>query len=114
LNGCLKSSSTKIKRPNYLEFILRQLGHLSLKRPAAFRPLLTESLALSGLSFLLLRFFFGRPLKHSSQRGDLKLLMELTFKRRILNCIDELLKVFLHPPPPLERESLVRLVGLMI
>jgi len=29
-------------------FILRQLGHLCSKRPAAFRPLLTEGLALSG------------------------------------------------------------------
>jgi len=36
--------------------------------------------------------------------------MELTFKNRILNCIDELLKVFLHPPPPLERESIIRKV----
>jgi hypothetical protein len=99
LNGYLKSLSKKIKKPNYLGFILRQLGHL-ISRSAAFRPLLTEGLALSGLSFLLLSFFFGRPLKHLSQRGDLKLLMELTFKRRIPNCIDEVLRVFLHPPPP--------------
>ena len=35
------------------------------------------------------------------------MLMELTFKRRIL-------KVFLHPPPPLERESVVKVVELMI
>jgi hypothetical protein len=35
------------------------------------------------------------------------MLMELTFKRRIL-------KVFLHPPPPLGRESVVNIVELMI
>jgi hypothetical protein len=39
------------------------------------------------------------------------MLMGLTFKRKILNCIEELLKVFLHPPPPSEREDLVRLYG---
>jgi len=65
--------------------------------PTAFRPLLLQGLALLGLSFLLLSFFFGRPLNHLSQKGDLKLLMELTFKRKILNCIDQLLKAFLHP-----------------
>jgi hypothetical protein len=48
--------------------------------------------------------FLRRPLKHSGQRGDLKLLMELTFKRKILNCIDELLKVFLYSPPPLKEK----------
>ena len=31
------------------------------------------------------------------------MLMELTLKRKIL-------KVFLHPPPPLERESFARIV----
>jgi len=30
---------------------------------------------------------FGRPLKHFSQRGDFKLLMEPTLKRRILICM---------------------------
>jgi hypothetical protein len=40
--------------------------------------------------------------------------MELTFKRRILNCIVEPLKAFLHPPPPLEREKLIRIVELTI
>ena len=39
------------------------------------------------------------------------MLIELTFKRKILNCIVGLLKVFLHPPPPLEREDLDRLYG---
>jgi hypothetical protein len=37
--------------------------------------------------------------------------MEVTFKRRILNGIDELLKALLHPPPPLERETLVEIAG---
>jgi hypothetical protein len=50
-------------------------------------------------------FFFGRPLKHLSQRGDLYPLEELAFRRRILNWTNEILKVFLHPPPPLEREK---------
>jgi len=36
------------------------------------------------------------------------MLMELTFKRKILNFIVEFLKVFLHPPPPLEREDFDR------
>ena len=44
----------------------------------------------------------------------MKLLMELTFKRRILNCIDELLKVFLHPPPPLERKDFIGIVESMV
>jgi hypothetical protein len=34
------------------------------------------------------------------------MLMELTFKRKIL-------KVFLHPPPPLERESFVKVIHLV-
>jgi hypothetical protein len=38
--------------------------------------------------------------------------MGLTFKRKILNCIVGLLKVFLHPPPPLEREGFVKVVHL--
>jgi len=38
---------TKIKKPSYRRFFLRQLSRLS-KRPAAFRPPLTKGLALSG------------------------------------------------------------------
>jgi len=34
--------------------ILRQLGHLDLLRPAAFRPFLTEGLALSGTTLYLI------------------------------------------------------------
>ncbi len=41
------------------------------------------------------------------------MLMELTFKRKILNFIVGLLKVFLHPPPPLEREGFVNVVCLV-
>ena len=41
------------------------------------------------------------------------MLMELTFKRKILNCIVEFLKVFLHPPPPLEREGFIKVVRLV-
>ena len=41
------------------------------------------------------------------------MLMELTFKRKILNCIVEFLKVFLHPPPPLGREGFVKVVHLV-
>jgi len=36
--------------------------------------------------------------------------MELTFKRGILDSIVEFLKVFLHLPPPLERERFMRIV----
>jgi len=42
------------------------------------------------------------------------MLMDLTLRRKILICIVELLKVFLHPPPPLERESFIRIVELRI
>jgi hypothetical protein len=41
------------------------------------------------------------------------MLMELTFKRKILNFIVGLLKVFLHQPPPLEREGFVKVVHLV-
>jgi len=33
------------------------------------------------------------------------MLMELTSTRKILKCIVGILKVFLHPSPPLEKES---------
>jgi len=42
------------------------------------------------------------------------MLIGLTFRRKILICIVELLKVFLHPPPPLEREIPIRIVKLTI
>ena len=43
----------KIKSRACKGLILRQLGHAeNCSAPAAFRPLLTEGLALSGLSFL--------------------------------------------------------------
>jgi hypothetical protein len=41
------------------------------------------------------------------------MLMGLTFKRKILNYIVSLLKVFLHPPPPLEREGFFKVVHLV-
>jgi hypothetical protein len=64
------------------------------------------------IGFFIFSFsLFEGPLKHLSQREDLNIPMELTFKRRILNCIDELLKVFLHAPPPLEREILSPLLN---
>ena len=46
----------KIKKPSHLIFILWQLGHLFLQRQrsVAFRPLLTEGLALSELLSQLL------------------------------------------------------------
>jgi hypothetical protein len=55
------------------------------------------------ISFVILSFFFGRPLKHLSQRGDVRMPKDLTF-RRILNFREGILKVFLHLPPPLEGE----------
>jgi len=75
-----------------------------VKRPVAFRLLLTEGLALSGLNSIWI-FLFGRPLKHSSQKVDMKLLMELNFKRKILSCEVGILKVFLNLPPPFRREK---------
>jgi hypothetical protein len=48
-----------------------------------------------------------------SQREELTILIELTFKRKILNCMVKFLKVFLYPPPPLEREDLIRLWSLI-
>jgi hypothetical protein len=40
----------KQQKAEHEGIILRQLGHLGLLRPAAFRPFLTEGLALSGSS----------------------------------------------------------------
>jgi hypothetical protein len=36
---------------------------------------------------------------------------DLTFRRRILNWTEEILKVFLHLPPPLEGEILAGLLN---
>jgi hypothetical protein len=58
------------ERPNYLRFILRQLGHL-FKRPAAFCPPITRSLAFSGLRFLGL-YLLGRPLNPFGSGRDLE------------------------------------------
>ena len=41
------------------------------------------------------------------------MLKGLTFKRKILNYIVELLKVFLHLPPPSEREGFFKVVCLV-
>ena len=88
--------------------ILEDSGLRLTKKPAAFRPHLTDGLALSGLNSLFLDFFlFREPLKNLSQRGDLKLLMDLTYRRKILSCIVEILKVFLHLPPPLEGDTCI-------
>jgi len=43
----LAAHSPKSNKKAELPHFLRQLGYLSLKRPAAFRPLLTEGFALS-------------------------------------------------------------------
>ena len=40
--------------------------------------------------------------------------MKLAFKRKILNCTMQFLKLFLDPPPPSERETLVKAVELII
>jgi hypothetical protein len=40
--------------------------------------------------------------------------MDLTLRRKILICLANLLKVFLHPPPPLERENSIGIVELTI
>ena len=41
-------------------------------------------------------------------------MLDLNFRQGLGILIGKLLKVFLHPPPPSERESLVKVVGLMI
>jgi hypothetical protein len=48
-----------MKRPTYHLLVFLQLGHLlsSLVRPAAFRPLLTEGLVLSGESDLFKEYY---------------------------------------------------------
>jgi len=90
--------------------IFRQLGHL-FKTSTAFCPFLGEGLALSRIRFFTLSFYlFGGPLKHLSQKEDLKMLMDLTFRRKILNYIVGFLKVLLYPSPPLEGESFVKIV----
>ncbi len=86
----------KTKKPN-LHQVYLSAAQLSfpLKRPAAFRPLLTKGLALSGLS--LIRFsFFGRPLKQNSNQMEI---LRSFF-------VGEILKVFLHLPPPLGKRKL--------
>jgi len=51
---------TKTKRPNYQSFFLRQLGHAeTYSVSAAFRPLLTEGLVLSGIDYPNLSIVFG-------------------------------------------------------
>jgi hypothetical protein len=67
-----------------------------------------------GIDFDDLFSFFGRPLKHLSQKEDLKLLMELILRRKIINCIFEILKAFLHPSPPFGKRKFIRIVGFMI
>jgi hypothetical protein len=68
----------------------------------------------SDLNFYFGFSFFEGPLKHLSQEEDLKLLMGLTFMKKILNCIVELLKVFPPSTTPLERENFIRNVELTI
>jgi hypothetical protein len=45
------------------------------------------------------------PLKHLSQRGDFNMPINLAIRREILIYRVMFLKVFLHPPPPSEREG---------
>jgi hypothetical protein len=61
---------------------------------------LFENSFYSDLNFYFGFSFFEGPLKLLSQRRDLKMLMDLTFRRKILICMWELLKVFIHLPPP--------------
>jgi hypothetical protein len=58
------------KGRTYRRFILRQLGHLLLERPAAFRPLLMEGLALSGEPVQLL-FFISENVEFVNQKKAL-------------------------------------------
>jgi len=83
--------------------------------PAAFRSSLTKGLALSSIKCLIsASYLLEGPLKQLSQRDDFNALMDPTFRRKIPICIVELLKVFLHPSPPLERERFVRNAELRI
>ena len=40
--------------------------------------------------------------------------MKLAFKRKILNCTMQFLKLFINPPPPSERETFVKAGELII
>jgi len=40
--------------------------------------------------------------------------MELILRRKIINCIFEILKAFLHPSPPFGKRKFIRIVGFMI
>jgi len=51
-----------------------------------------------------MEFFSGRPLKYP-KRSDRD--RELNFRWELI-ILEEILKVFLHPSPPLERESFVK------
>jgi hypothetical protein len=64
-----------------------------LIQPSSMNSSGRELYSLFGVSF------FWKASKHLSQRGGLKLRMELTFKRKPLSCTAEILKVFLHPSP---------------
>jgi hypothetical protein len=55
--------------------------------------------------------FYGKPLKYS-KRSDRDTGTSFSMEIPILDR--KTLRVFLHPPPPLERESLIRIVELTI
>ena len=55
-------------------------------------------------------YFSERPLKYPKRSAGYS---ELNFRGGLKILIRETLKVFLHPPPPSERESLVEVVWLV-
>jgi hypothetical protein len=56
-------------------------------------------------------FFCGRPLKNF-QRSDRD--KDLNFPCKLKISIEKILKAFLHPPPPLEKEISIKIVELRV
>jgi len=67
-------TSAEQKGRAYQRFILRQLSHLHCKRSAAFRPLLTKGLALSGDQSLTKA---SRHIKHLSIGATAKVVSKI-------------------------------------
>jgi len=68
----------------------------------------------SDLNFYFGFSFFEGPLKHLSQEENLKLLMELTFMKKILNCIVELLKVVPPSTTPFRERNFIGIIEFTI
>jgi len=80
-----------------------------------FHPHLTEGFGLSGLSFLRLDFLsFGPTFKAFKSERKFQVPGGTDFQEENCKLYERFLKVSLHPPPPLERESLIRIVEITL